>query len=220
MKNKIAIIAVLAITIATLSGCTKSDNADANDVMEYPVEAESQDEPEATESTEQVETSEQPEETEQTKTDTNDLYEFYGSKIEDVQAAYPDVKPDEGEADMYCDPKDSMEKESDGLALAGPFFYTDSDGKVSEIQYGGTKYNVLGISAGMSMKDAGDLLKEKGFEFVNVEVAHGTATYGVFYEKDGISVLLTSDEMGEFGETEESDVKGNVASIFISKAEQ
>ena len=114
-------------------------------------------------------------------------------------------------------PTEEMEKMSDGLALAGPFFSIDKDGTVVAVNYGGTTYCICEICVGMSMEEAADLAKTHDFTFSHVEIAHGTAKYVSIYDNGEYQLCIASDADGDTNKTEESDVTGNVDSILISK---
>ncbi len=150
-----------------------------------------------------------------------DLFEYYGANIDNVATDIPELKYDdsyksaEGTTEI-SPPAESMEKMSDGYALAGPFFTVDKSGTVVGVNYGGRKYYVCGITAGIPMSEAAQIAKSHGFTFSNVDIAHGTAKYVVEYDNGEMRLFITSDADGDFGKTEESDVTGNVDGILLT----
>ncbi len=152
--------------------------------------------------------------------DMTDLFEYYGSNIEHVAADFPELEYDdsykssEGTTEISA-PTDTMEKMSDGIALAGPFFTVDKEGTVVGVNYGGQTYSVCGITAGIPMSEAAEIAKSHGFDFSNVEITHGTAKYVAIYDNGEMKLCITSDADGDFGKTEESDVTGNVDGILL-----
>ncbi len=153
-----------------------------------------------------------------------DLADYYGKTIDDIAGAFPDLQYDDSyktsvDATVISGPTDTMEKMSDGLALAGPYFAIDNDGKVVGVRYGGKKYKVCGITAGIPVSEAADIAKSNGYRFSSVEVAHGTAKYVAMYENGEAELSIVSDADGDFYKTEESDVTGNVDDLMIWQIE-
>ncbi|MCR4908625.1 MAG: hypothetical protein K5985_07310 [Lachnospiraceae bacterium] len=150
-----------------------------------------------------------------------DLFDYYGANIEHVATDIPELEYDdsyksaEGTTEISA-PTDTMEKMSDGIALAGPFFTVDKDGTVVGVNYGGQTYSVCGITAGMPMSEAAEIAKSHGFTFSDVEIAHGTAKYVVIYDNGEMRLCITSDADGDFSKTGESDVTGNVDGILLT----
>lgn len=138
-----------------------------------------------------------------------DLMDFMGSPVEEACA---EVEGLEKDGDQYSARE---EKSMDGLSLAGPFIDVDADGIVTGITYSGEKYCVETLWVGTSMEHSGQFLKDLGWEFQNVDFAHGTAQYVVTYAKDNMELILVSDEAGDFDKSEESDVTGCVATISV-----
>ena len=150
-----------------------------------------------------------------------DLFDYYGVKIDELAVDFPQLQYDdsyktakEGTTEV-SEPVANMEKMSDGLALAGPFFTIDKEGKVVGISYGGKTYCVCGIKVGMPMKEAAELAKSKDFEFNRVEITHGSAKYVAIYDNADMELCIVSDADGDTNKMEESDVTGNVDDIFI-----
>ena len=138
-----------------------------------------------------------------------DLMDFMGSPVEEACAAVEGLEKD---GDQYSARE---EKSMDGLSLAGPFIDVDANGIVTGITYSGEKYCVETLWVGTSMEYSGQFLKDLGWEFRNVDFAHGTAQYVVTYAKDNMELILVSDEAGDFDKSEESDVTGCVATISV-----
>ena len=151
-----------------------------------------------------------------------DLYAYLGMNIDDVAVDFPDLQYDdsyknsEGTTEV-SEPADMMEKMSDGLALGGPFFTIDKSGTVVGVNYGGKTYCVCQISVGMPMSEAKELAKQQDFKFSRVEITHGTAKYVAIYDNGQYELCITSDEDGNTGKTDESDVEGNVDCLLINK---
>ena len=149
---------------------------------------------------------------------STELKDYYGLNVDDLMADFPDLEitADEGTYDkngaQYMDKKEQY----DGV-LAGPTFDVDKDFNIVGITYGGKKFTLFGIKTGMDMQEAIKAAKADGWEFSNVDFAHGTAQYVVNMTKDDKTLTLISDAEGEFGRSEESDVSGNVATISLTK---
>ena len=155
-----------------------------------------------------------------TDSEKRDLFDYYDVNIEQVATDLTDLQIDDSykTADgttVISGPTDTMETLSDGYALAGPFFTVDNDGTVVGINYGGKEYTLCSIAAGIPMSEAADIAKSHGFTFSSVEIAHGTAQYVAIYENSYMTLCITSDAEGEFGQSEESDVTGNVDSVLL-----
>lgn len=168
---------------------------------------------------------EMPEE-EAPETDMPDLFDYFGANIDHAAADLPELEYDdsykyaEGTTEISA-PTETMEKMSDGYALAGPFFTVDNAGTIVGMNYGGRKYAVCGITVGLPMSEAAEIAKSHGFSFFDAEIAHGTAKYVAIYDNGNMKLCITSDADGEFGKTEESDVTGNVDGILlITKSER
>ncbi len=150
-----------------------------------------------------------------------DLFEYYGANIDHVATDFPELQYDdsykksEGTTEI-SPPVSTMEKMSDGFALAGPFFTVDREGTVVGINYGGKTYSVCEIKVGIPMSEAAEIAKSHGFNFSGVEITHGTAKYVAIYDNGTMQLSITSDADGEFGKTEESDVTGNVDGILLT----
>ncbi len=150
-----------------------------------------------------------------------DLFEYYGANIDHVATDFPGLQYDdsykksEGTTEI-SPPISTMEKMSDGFALAGPFFTVDKSGTIVGISYGGKTYSVCEIKAGIPMSKAAEIAKSHGFNFSGVEITHGTAKYVAIYDNGTMQLCITSDADGEFGKTEESDVTGNVDGILLT----
>ncbi|MCR5590523.1 MAG: hypothetical protein K6F73_03255 [Lachnospiraceae bacterium] len=162
--------------------------------------------------------------------DTNDgymtdLFAYYAMNIDDVAIDFPDLQYDdsyktaEGTTEV-SEPTDMMERMSDGLALAGPFFSIDNEGTVVGITYGGLTYCVCEICVGMSMSEAAELAKIHDYEFSHVEITHGSAKYVSIYDNGQTQLCIVSDADGDISKTEESDVTGNVDSITVVESGQ
>ncbi len=152
-----------------------------------------------------------------------DLFDYYGAKIDDVAFDFPEHQYDdsyktakEGTTEV-SEPVENMEKMSDGLALAGPFFTIDTEGKVVGINYGGRTYFLSEIKVGMPMSEAEELAKSHGFTFSRVDITHGSAKYVSIYDNGEIELYILSDADGNTNKMEESDVTGNVDSIAVYK---
>lgn len=139
-----------------------------------------------------------------------DLMDFFGKNVEDACAAIAGLEKD---GEQYSS-KD--EKAFDGVAIAGPFIDVDANGNVTGITYSGTTYSVETLWVGTSVEYSGEFLKDRGWEFQDVDFAHGTAQYVVTYTKDNMQIVLISDESGDFNKSEESDVTGCIATITVS----
>lgn len=150
-----------------------------------------------------------------------DLYDYYGKHIDDVAVDFPSLQYDDSyktsdeDTTGISEPAEDMEKMSDGLALAGPFFSINKEGKVVGISYGGKTYCVNGISIGTPVSEAIETVKKSGFKFNRVEIAHGTAKYVAIYDNGDTELCIVSDEDGNTQKTEEGDVTGNVDMINI-----
>ncbi len=151
-----------------------------------------------------------------------DLFDYYGANIDHVATDFPELQYDdsyksaEGTTEISA-PTDTMEKASDGFALAGPFFSVDNEGTIVGVNYSGQTYAVCGITLGIPMSEAAEIAKSHGFSFSSVDIAHGTAKYVAVYDNGEMRLCITSDADGDFGKTEESDVTGNVDGILLIK---
>lgn len=214
-KKLMSFILVMGLTVAVLTACGNEDAVEGVEAVEI-TEAENVDDEENTDTdVSSVEADDTVDASEM-----KDLFDYYGADIEHVATDLTDLQLDDSykTADGTTEisgPTDSMEKMSDGLALAGPFFTVNNEGSVVGISYGGKNYSVCGITVGSPMSAAAEIAKSHGFTFADVEIAHGTAKYVAIYENDNMQLCITSDAEGEFGVTEESDVTGNVDSILL-----
>ena len=150
-----------------------------------------------------------------------DLYDYFGKNIDDVAVDFPSLQYDDSyktsseDTTGISEPTWDMEKMSDGLALAGPFFTINKEGKVVGISYGGKTYCVNGISIGTPVSEAIETVKNSGFKFNRVEITHGNAKYVAIYDNGDTELCIVSDEDGNTQKTEEGDVTGNVDMINI-----
>ena len=142
----------------------------------------------------------------------SDLAIYFGADIEQALAGIPGLEDSIGDGTEYG-LRDEVTAEG---VLAGPFIYVDAQKKINGISYGGTKFSLAGISTGMPMEDAGKIAKDAGWKFVSVTFAHGTAHQVVTYENGDRELVVVSDADGDFGRSEESDIMGNVESVYLS----
>lgn len=138
-----------------------------------------------------------------------DLMDYLGSPVEDLCAVVPALEKD---GEQYSAQE---EVAADGLTLAGPFADVDADGIVTGVTYSGELFSIGTLWMGTSMADSGQALKDLGWQFENVDFAHGTAQYVVTYSMNDMELVLISDEAGDFDKSEESDVTGCIATISV-----
>ncbi|MCR4740168.1 MAG: hypothetical protein K5886_07895 [Lachnospiraceae bacterium] len=210
----IEMVMIFGMTASILSGCGNSKpETVAMEQMEEEIEEQ------ATDSTEN-ETNQNDGLEINDETYMKDLFDYFEANIEHVATDFPDIQLDDSYKNSestteISPPTDTMETMSDGLALAGPFFTVDRNGKIVGINYGGRIYSVCGITAGTPMSEAAEIAKSHGFTFSRVEITHGSAKYVTIYDNGGMQLCITSDADGDFGKTEESDVTGNVDGILL-----
>ena len=148
---------------------------------------------------------------------TTDLSFLYGKSIEDAKELFPEMEVGEyGASTNYL-----CVNESINGRIAGPSFNVDNEGKIYSVSYDlGTKYCIEGIWNGTSIKEALTIAKERSWEFLEVGFAHGTANYYAELRRGDDSLVIMTDTEGIFGESEESDLKGNVESVCIFREEE
>lgn len=147
-----------------------------------------------------------------------ELMDFYGKNIDDLMADFPslEISAQEGIYDKDGAQYIDKEEEFDGV-LSGPSFDVDKDFNIVGITYSGRRFVLAGLCAAVDIKDAIDIVKENGWEFSDVDFAHGTAQYVANYTKDDMILTIVSTDEGEFGKTEESDLTGFVETVAVTK---
>ncbi len=238
MKNKMfsKICMVVLITVFALTGSKASVDvntapaaSDAPEVTEAPEETKAPEE-------EKAEEAEAPEEetTEESEASAEndgrivdearnidadgELMDFYGKNIDDLTADFPnlEIMAQEGMYDKEGAQYIDKEEEFDGV-LSGPSFDVDKDFNIVGITYSGRRFVLAGLCAAVDIKDAIAIVKENGWEFSDVDFAHGTAQYVANYTKDDMILTIVSTDEGEFGKTEESDLTGFVETVAVTK---
>ena len=217
ISKMILILMIIGLTSGLFSACGSSGTADGQGTTEQTTDNKNQETDEIEDAAGDGEIN--------TIENGSDLIDYYGMNIDDVVIDFPDLQYDNSyktgdEITEVSVPADKMERMSDGVALAGPFFLIDQKGTVVGINYGGLTYCICKVSVGMPMSEAADLVKSQGFQFADVEIAHGTAKYVAIYDNGEIQLSITSDADGDFGKTEESDVTGNVDCIMINSLKE
>ena len=211
---KTVLLTILAAMV--ISGCG-SDTAGTTPGAEPADTAQEEaDTAGTTQSTEPADTVED-EETSAIET-TTELMDYYGQNIDDLMSDFPDleISSEEGIYDVNGAQYIDKTEEADGRLL-GPEFDVDGDFIIVGITYSGNKFTLSGVGIGMTMDEAISLLKSEGWEFSNVDYAHGTAQYIANYTKDDRMLTLVSTDEGEFGKSEESDLTGNVETVSVQK---
>lgn len=146
-----------------------------------------------------------------------ELMDYYGANIDELMPVFPnlEISSDEGIYDKNGAQYIDKEEEFDGM-LSGPSFDVDSDHNIVGITYSGRRFVLAGLCAAMTIDDAIKTVKENGWEFSDVDFAHGTAQYVANYTKDGMMLTIVSTDEGEFGKTEESDLTGSVETVSVT----
>ncbi len=216
---------LMAMIMATgMIGCKSSEDVStAPETVETPVPESPEEKITETTGEPAGESADTTEEVVQEPEDRNidadgELMDFYGKNIDDLMADFPglEITAQEGiydkEGAQYMD----KEEEFDGV-LSGPTFDVDKDFNIVGITYSGRRFVLAGLCAAVDINDAKSILKENGWEFSDVDFAHGTAQYVANYTKDDMILTIVSTDEGEFGKTEESDLTGFVETVSVTK---
>ena len=146
-----------------------------------------------------------------------ELMDYFGKNIDELMSDFPNLEifSEEGIYDKNGAQYIDKEEEFDGV-LSGPTFDVDSDNNIVGITYTGRRFVLEGLCAAMTIDDAIKTVKENGWEFADVDFAHGTAQYVMNYTKGDMMLTIVSTDEGEFGKSEESDVTGSVETVSVA----
>lgn len=240
LRKKVLLITMTAVTAMGMIGCgSKTEENTTAPVSTVATEEESTPEEASQETTTEEESA--PEEISQEtaaedNTETSesvkrivdearnidadgDLMDYFGKNIDELMPVFPklEIMSQEGEYDKNGAQYGDKEESYDGITLSGPFFDVDKDSNIVGISYGGRRFVLEGICAAVDMKDAIDIIKEKGWQFSDVEITHGTAQYVGIYTKDDMILSIVTTADGNTNKMEESDLTGFVESVSITK---
>lgn len=240
LRKKVLLITMTAVTAMGMTGCgSKTEENTTSPVSTVATEEESTPE-EASQETATEEESAPEEISQETAAEDNtetsesvkrivdearnidadgELMDYFGKNVDELTSVFPnlEIMSQEGEYDKNGAQYGDKEESYDGITLSGPFFDVDKDSNIVGISYGGRRFVLEGICAAVDMKDALDIIKEKGWKFSDVEITHGSAQYVGIYTKDDMILSIVTTADGNTNKMEESDLTGFVESVSITK---
>ncbi|MCR5357990.1 MAG: hypothetical protein K6E63_11380 [Lachnospiraceae bacterium] len=150
--------------------------------------------------------------------ESDELFDYYGLNIDELLSVFPDLEELTSEGQYASENREFMDKteELDGRLL-GPVFDVDADSNIIGISYSGSRFSLAGLTPGMPVVEAKKILKEDGWGFSLVDIAHGTAQYVISYEKDDMTLTISSTQDGNTTKMEENDVEGEIDTVSVYK---